>query len=187
VSTLAHRVVRQHGFVVALVTAAVVLAVLVLQQVLSSLVGELADAARGSSGPILYSGWWEATGHQLVVGYLPFAVGVLLSLWFVAPLAAELRLFHVLTRSLLAAAIGAVLVILVQVGIAVYESFHGPLGNMTGISELQAFGGALNGLIAGVRTFVYWTPIVLLSGVLLWIWLDRHPSKHAVAGMIDEV
>jgi hypothetical protein len=28
---------------------------------------------------------------------------------------------------------------------------------------------------------------VILGSVFLWIWLRDHPSRHTVAGMIDEV
>lgn len=87
----------------------------------------------------------------------------------------------------------AVLVLLVRGLTALFESFR--FGD-------ELFGFSMPGLSfdgvslatqwvwvaqAAVMSFVSYSPIVVLAGVLLWIWLASHPMKHPVAGMLDEV
>ncbi|HAM27410.1 MAG TPA: hypothetical protein DCP11_12115 [Microbacteriaceae bacterium] len=184
-TTLAHRVVRQRGFLVSLVSAAVVFAVLVVQSVLSFLVSQLGHLGVGSSQGFQ---WWSFYGQQVGTVYVSFSVGVLVGLWFIAPVAAELRLAHVITRSALASAVGAVFAFLAVVVVsAVVLASEGLMGQaifsrLTGESMLHALGAAFG--TAG-QEFVSATPLVILVGILLWNWLDRHPSKHHVSGIID--
>lgn len=189
-TSLASRVIRQRGFVVALITGASVLAALVAQAFLLNLFGLIASILAGQGLP----GWWApAVLGQSALTFLPFAIGVFLALWLVAPIAADLRLFHVLTRSLLIAGIGALLAIVVSVIAALFGAFSysaefssnlfGNLGyDLSG--ALSRMGFALG---TGLSLFASALPLVVLACVLLWIWLERHPRDHQVAGFVDEV
>ncbi len=185
-SYIAHRVVRQHGFLVAFVCAAVVLAVLVVQTLVGFLISELSNLG---SGPNYSVPWWSYYAPQLGTVLLPFAVGVLLSLWFIAPVAAELHVAHVITRSVLAAAVGGVLAVLVTIVASLIGLLSGGLmanllaTRFSGETMLSILGSAVG---AGGQEFVSSTPVVILAGILLWIWLERHPSKHPVSGIVDQ-
>ncbi len=185
-SYIAHRVTRQHGFLAAFVSAVVVFAILVAQTVLNFLVSSLSYLGSGSQHSIQ---WWSYSGLQLIAVCLPFAIGVLLSLWFIAPIAPELHVAHVITRSILASAVGAVLAVLV----AIVASLVGLVssGLMSHFMSTRFDGHTWvvilgSGLGAGGQQFVSSTPLVILVGVLLWVWLERHPSKHAVSGIVDQ-
>jgi hypothetical protein len=186
-TSLAKRVVRQHGFLVALVSAATVLAVRVLQGVLGSLLGQFSSLVL-DGGSRRNIPWWTFYGGQLAVVSVPFSVGILLSLWFIAPIGPQLHVVHVVTRSLLAAATGAVLVFVTGVVTTVVSLVTtGLLGQIrfsviAWESILQswgmAFGSAGNEFLASM-------PLVILVGVLLRMWLERHPSEHDIAGIVD--
>ena len=192
-TTLAHRIVRQRGFVLAAVTAAVVFTVLLLQNVLGSVLGTLILLMNGAPVADYAEGIRLSFLLHAAGAILPFSVGMLLSLWFIAPVAAELRLFHVITRSVLAAVIGAVFAIIVTslLGFIGSIGFEGalfansfPRASFDGNSAVFAIA---SGLQLGVQYIVSATPLVILSGVLLWIWLTRHPTEHSVSGMLDAV
>ncbi len=192
-TTLAHRIVRQRGFVVAAVTAAVVFTVLLLQNVLGSVLGTLILLMHGAPVADLAEGIRLSFLLHAAGAILPFSVGMLLSLWFIAPVAAELRLFHVITRAVLAAGIGAVFAIIVTIVLGVIGSigFYGALfaNSFPSVSfdGRNALFAVVTGLQLGVQYFLSATPLVILSAVLLWIWLTRHPTEHSVSGMLDVV
>lgn len=131
----------------------------------------------------------EWTAIALVV--LPVVLGIILSLWLLAPIAAELRLFHVIMRSVLAVGIGSTLafiefavisVIRVLGGIAYSLPISIVLPQGANVPDVlgSSLGNALNGFSAML-------PIGILAGVIAWIWLAAHPPRHAVSGMLDEV
>ena len=190
-TTLATRVVHQRGVVVALVTAAGVLAALIVQALLSGLFSYIAVWMTGRG---VQSTPWPADAiGRTALTYLPFAIGVFLALWFVAPIAADLRLFHVITRALLVAAIGGALAIVVAIIGALLGAFNYSAGLSSNIVANLGydFGGALSrigfAVSSGLTLFIGALPMVLLACVLLWIWLERHPRNHQVAGIVDEV
>lgn len=189
------KLVKRRGSLAALVTAGGVAVVVLAQRVVDGVVGTIVGSVsyEGTGfGDIL--GWvWGGIATSLLAVVVPFAVGVALSLWLLAPISPELRLAHVITRTLLAASAGVVLVLLVKGLTALFESFR--FGD-------ELFGFSMPGLSfdgvslatqwvwvaqAAVMSFVSYSPIVVLAGVLLWIWLASHPMKHPVAGMLDEV
>jgi len=182
-TALAHRVVRQRGFLVALAAAALVLAVLVVQSLLTFFVAQLGYSGGGSLRDLP---WWSVYGRQVVTVSVPFSVGVLLGFWFIAPVAAELRLAHVITRSLLAALAGAVLVFLTTTVVEAVATVQG-LMDQGALSRLgaetmrtPAVGPPLAAPEVGSAT-----PLVILAGILLWNWVERHPSRHPIAGIVD--
>lgn len=186
------KLVKRRGSPAALTTAGGVAAVVLAQHMIEGLVGTLVYTQGAGFGEIL--GWvWAGIATSLLVIVVPFVIGVALCLWLVAPISPELRLAHVITRTLLAAASGAVLVLLVRGVTALFESLRfgdGLFGfALPGISwDGMSLASLLAGVVqAAVMAFASYSPIVVLAGVLLWIWFASHPMKHPVAGMLDEV
>jgi hypothetical protein len=174
----------RRGVLVAAVMAAGVGVVIFLQRVLQDTLNSLSVPGSPMS---LFAAAWIELGSTLLLVALPFAVGVFLSLWQLAPIASELRLFHVITRALLAAVNGAgvvfVVTVIASVVLTVGDWFPAGTG-FAGTSLLRSLTGALQ---AGLGTLASAAPLVVLAGILLWLWLAEHPSKHAVSGMLDEV
>lgn len=186
---------RRRGSLAALVTAVGVAAVILAQRVLEGVIGSVAGTVTSEGtglGDVL--AWvWSGVATSLLVIVVPFAVGVALSLWLLAPIAPELRLAHVITRTLLATGVGAFLVLVVRGLTVLVESFRWG-DSMFGFSMpgLSVDGESLAShwvwvVQSAVMSFVSYSPIVVLAGVLLWIWFASHPLKHPVAGMLDEV
>jgi len=131
---------------------------------------------------------WFGQLVNSLTGPLPFAVGVFLCLWQVAPIAPALRLAHVVTRSILAALLGGAamwIVIWIAELIADVAGFAsefrgGVLVGKLGPDLLEALFRALS-ITAG------YLPVTVLAGILLWGWLQRHPLDKPVHGALDEV
>ncbi len=167
-----------RGGVPALVTALGLVALLLLQSLLSSLAAWISGALyeRVSFGAASFelSPW--SFGYFIDPFFtttLPFALGVLVVLWLVVPLAAHLTIRPVITRALLAAAAGAVLVLIVAVVVDLATLLR--LG-----FDIRGF--AHSGIVAisrGVDMFISTTPVVVLAAVLLWLWLRAHPRRPA--------
>lgn len=176
---------RGRARIAALVAAAGVFAVLLVQGILLVLVSMLAaagtdglyDAVPGYAGSL-----WAGLLRQSLVGMLPFAAGVFLVLWLVAPIGPRLRLSQAVLRGLLAVGGGTVVVI----AIAVLLSF---LGGLTGLNFLGfAFpdlGGAfravwlsvLQEVVGALSGGVARAPLVVLAAVLLWLWHRRRGAS----------
>lgn len=184
-TSLAHRVVRQHGFLVALVSALVVLAVSLIQNVLNALIGQLTFL--GSSDVPAWQ-WWAGYATQFATVAVPLSVGVFLSFWFIAPIGPELHVVHVITRSVLAAAVGGILIFVVMLATNGFSLVtNGLMGQIrlpadAGERVLQALG--FSAATAG-QQFLSVAPLVILVGVLLRLWLERHPSEHEIVGIVD--
>ena len=162
---------RRRGRLPALVAALGIAVVLVVGRVLNELVTYLAG-----------SGFRAATVVDYLPEALPFALGVFLGLWLIAPLADELTLPFVFTRAALATAAGAILVILARIVIAVTSAVDE--GGFDGPGFVR---DATHGALAGLSSFVNYLIPVLFASVLLWLWLRAHPRDYAVSGLIDEV
>jgi hypothetical protein len=181
--------------ITALLTSAGVFAVLLVQGFLSTaLSGTAAFGAFGVGFGQSAGQLWGSLLQDSLLTSLPFAVGVFLMLWQVAPIGPELRFAHVVTRALLAAAGGVVVVAFVAVIASLITAvahlpavFVGPVfGDLQG--AFQNFGLQVEqGVLAGFRTFILEVPLVVLGGLLLWGWQQRHPEDHDVAGALDEV
>jgi hypothetical protein len=129
--------------------------------------------------------------YQLIdaaTGPLPFAIGVLLSIWQLAPIGPELRLAHVVTRALLAAAVGAAVgwivffVVTVAADVAQNSSGVGPTRLLDSLGR-----EALPTLFQGLANAAAGVPFAILAAIFLWGWLQRHPLKAVLRGMLDEV
>lgn len=178
------------GVGAALLAALGVYVVLVLQSLLGTLT-------------YVFTGYAQDVGQylRLIVGGtlpttlgapLPFAIGVFLAIWQIAPIAPQLRMAHVVTRALLAAVIGTV--IAAVLGIIV--------GAVIGVSQSSpAIGSAIHPgdvarhltdvvqrvLACSVNLLVDAIVVVPLAALLLWGWLQSHPTKTAPRGALDEV
>ena len=120
-------------------------------------------------------------------GPLPFAIGVFLSFWQLAPIAPKLRLAHVVTRSLLATLLGGLLLWVVFVVAQLISDLLAPPAGGT-IHALDGFGpDVLTALLRALAALVGYLPSVALSAILLWGWLQRHPHAKRVHGVLDEV
>ena len=177
---------RKRGRLPALITAALIAALILAQAVLSSLAAWLGSGfyQRVSFGAVAFDDftpWQPYFVESFVSVTLPYALGVFLSLWLIAPLAGELSVRFVIMRGLLASAVGSVLVLIVAIG--------------TGFVTMIGFGFDIRGFAhsvivaigTAVNLFIYTTPVVVLAAVLLWLWLREHPREYEVSGLIDEL
>lgn len=196
------RLAKKRGRLPALVTALSLGLLIALQQFLNSLVAYLRRAgvpATQSGEGVRELNFWEfqPSADQLVFDLLPITVGVFLALWVIAPISDELTVRFVLTRAGLASAAGAVLVVLFQAVQGLFQSIGEAASTYSWTTEpvepteglnLEVFGQhTLDALASGVNIFIFYTPVVMLAGVLLWLWLREHPREYAVAGLIDEL
>lgn len=183
----------RRGVVAAAAAALIVLGTQVVLQLLSSVV--LAGVALAqSNGPHVLSQIFPLYLWGVVLGILPFAVGVFLCLWLLAPVAAELHIGHVITRSLLAVAAGALVVFLVQLVGSLFQNFDSSAGLVFGWAQgffttvsSNADWAFSNSLYTALSTAINLVPLTVLAAVLLWVWLRAHPAKHEVSGLIDQV
>lgn len=176
----------------ALVAASGVYLVLVLQSVLSTVAFVVTDTAYGGDALSYLSLILPASLPTTLGAPLPFAIGVFLAFWQIAPVAPQLRMAHVVTRALLAAVVGAVatLVLGFIVGaIANVASTDPALLAATDVGRvlsniLDALRPALS---AGLNILIQGLVVVPLAALLLWGRLQTHPPKTAPAGALDEV
>ncbi len=186
------RLAKRRGRLPALVTALGVLALLFVQDFLASLVNYLGslgylgiDRARDeNSGSYDVGTDWVSVWlvDDLLHYLLPFALGVFVALWLLAPISDELTTRFVITRAGLAALAGSIVVILVNLVVGLVGSLSG--GGFDSTLLLQSVVGAFT---TGLGIFIFKTPVVMFAGVLLWLWLRDHPREYAVAGLIDEL
>jgi hypothetical protein len=200
------RLAKKRGRLPALVTALAFGVLVALQQFLSNGVSylRLLSYPAPDSGPVsdlfdlrVDQFEFHPTVDQLLFFVLPLTLGVFLCLWVVAPISDELTVRFVLTRAALASAGAALLVIVFQAVQGLFESigasstsYPWSLGipHETEGVNFEVFGqNTLDAVASGVSTFIFHTPVVMLAGVLLWLWLREHPREYAVAGLIDEL
>ena len=182
------KAMKRPGVVPAALTGAGVFAVLLLIGFVQALFTTLSVVATASIAGDYVGQLWVGQFVASVTGPLPFAIGVFLSLWQVAPIAPSLRLAHVVTRSILAALLGGAVMwivfwvtLLVSDAASLAPEFQGAIvfGKL-GPDALQALFRAL-AVTAG------YLPVAVLAAILLWGWLQRHPLDKKVHGALDEV
>ena len=184
-TTLAHRIARQRGFLMALASGLVVLVVSLVQSILNAVIGQLSFL--GTSGVPAWQ-WWAGYAAQFASIAVPLALGVILSFWLIAPIGPDLHIVTVITRAALAAAAGSVLIFLVNLATtAISLVTNGLMGQIrltadAGDHLLQSLG--FSATIAGGQ-LVTVAPLVILVGVLLRLWLARHPTEHETRGIGD--
>jgi hypothetical protein len=116
---------------------------------------------------------------------IPFVLGIFAWLWLFAPVTAELRLGTVIIRSLLSAAAGLIVTLLVQVALGmqswfVNAQFFGNSSNQAVESFFANGGDVLPMAVETAVTTAFGTlPAVVLAVVLTWSWLVRHPARQS--------
>ena len=186
----------RRGKLPAFVTSLVLFAFIVMQIVLSTLVGLINTAQYQTSG--LYeldatAFAFQNAAFSILMGALPFVFGAFVSLWIVAPISDELALRFVIARGVLAGVVGFAITLLVGLvyGFAVTVDGGGTqstLGYAFPWEQFSDFGSvALNTLVGSLNSLVDKIPHVILAAVLLWHWLRTHERSHSVSGILDEV
>ncbi|HEX7834125.1 MAG TPA: hypothetical protein VF479_01510 [Pseudolysinimonas sp.] len=177
-------VLTRPGVGSALLAALGVYAVLAAQNLLGTIAFVVTDPIYSQDAGS-YLGLYVKGALPTALGAsLPFAIGVFLSFWQVAPVSPQLRMAHVVTRSLLAAVIGAFATLVI--GFVVAATVNLTQGGLDGIADglLDAahsvLPGALGILIDGLV-------VVPLAALLLWGRLQSHPPKTAPRGALDDV
>jgi hypothetical protein len=178
------KALQRPGALPALLTALGVLVFLVTQNVAFRLIGAARAAMYGGAGGVDVGAAWATEMVSILGGPLFFAIGVFLCLWQVAPIAPNLRLAHVVTRALLATALGAAGYWLFRfISTLIFLAVDGSLGVHPDLIGGIAFDASMDAL----QALVTWLALVVLGAVFLWGWLQRHPSKEPVTGTLDEV
>jgi hypothetical protein len=189
---------RRRGALPALITALGVLAWLIVIRAVEALTwlvsyivpqpGIGTNGLFGLSrdyGPIAFGELASSIGFSA----LPFAFGVFVSLWIIAPVAGELEMRFVIARAVLAAGCGAVLSIL-----GGFIEFLGDYftygtwgyGNLPGVAG-EVWMNFVYGIAGGISNFFVTLPLVMLGIGFLWLWLRNRDPKHPVYGILDEV
>lgn len=176
----------------ALLAALGVYLVLVLQSVLSTIAFVVTDAAYGGDALNYLSLILPASLPTTLGAPLPFAIGVWLAFWQIAPVAPQLRMAHVVTRALLAAAVGALatLVIGFIVGAVANVAATDPA-----LLAATDFGRVVSNILDALRPALSAALGILIQGLvvvpfaalLLWGRLQTHPPTTAPAGALDDV
>ena len=179
---------RWSGFLVAALVATSVFVVLFLQSVLIALVAILVAV---SSDGFSLNGM-----DRVAVSYLgvaaPFAVGVFVSLWLIAPIDGARRLPHVCARSILAAVVGSLCLLGVTVLLGTYNAIsfsgHWSINLLAGFrfSVAEVSFAITNGSTLALQSFVGSLPLVMLAAIMLWIWSGRHPHSPESIGPAEE-
>jgi hypothetical protein len=116
---------------------------------------------------------------------LPFAIGVVLAFWQIAPIVPQLRMAHVVTRALLAAGVGAA--VAAVTGFIVTAAGGLTAGLVATSLGRFLFDTARSVLPGALTLFIDGLVVVPLAALLLWGWLQSHPPKSTARGALDEV
>ena len=169
--------VRTNTSRAALVAGLGLLGFFVAQQVVSAFVSTVQTAAMTGFGDVDPQRWVFGA-LSVATTTLPIALMAALSFGRLAPIHADLRLGQVLTRGAVAAALGAALVLLVQIVVPILIS--PPTSSaMSGLYDAQLAGGLIVSVFGHVMTFVVYLSPVVLAAVLLWLWHRRRIPADA--------
>lgn len=169
--------VRTSSRVTAAYAAGLVLAVMVAQQLVNAV---YSVAVYGSSGQLGL--WLGGLGVEFLTVRLPFALGVFVSFWLVARIVAEHRMAQVVARSLAAAALGALAVLVATFLAEATARLSGVSwfgDSLSGVAQVFARSGnyALAvGASQAVNALIFAAPVVVLAGVCLWFWLTKRSA-----------
>lgn len=179
---------RRRGLFAAALGSAGVLAVLLVQDIAMTIVWLLGSIGFSSTAGSALGSAIAGSWTQSLTTSLPFSIGVFVSLWQLAPIGAVLRLTHVITRSLLAAGIGAGAVLIVGTvinlvqGVTTFVDRDFAFVASDSRNLVVSLGYALQ---TAASTFVTVVPVVVLAGVLLWMWTRTTDREHPVEGALD--
>lgn len=176
----------------ALLAALGVYVVLAARTILGTVIFVITDRAYGQD-PGTYLGLiLGATLPTALGASLPFALGVFIAFWQIAPVSPQLRMAHVVTRSLLAAVIATAATFVFAFILAAVLNFTqtDPGLVLTGGAEAIArnLGDAVRAVLPGALNLLLDGLVVVpLAALLLWGWQQSHPPKSAPVGALDEV
>ena len=163
--------------------ASILLAVVVVQQTIGSVLDFGLFLAQGSG---MESMPWSMPSllSFYAVGVVGFAAGFFLCLWLFAPIAAELRLSSVVGRSLLALVGGAVILFVITLLQSLFSGFDESAGRVFGwaygalATASTDFGwAATQAIYSSISTASAFAPPAVLAGVMVWLWLRANPAK----------
>jgi hypothetical protein len=158
------------------IAAGLVVAVLVVQVFVRTIISMFGNAVYSGFAP---GGDPFAPLGSLVVTFgtsvLPVAIGVFLAFWFIVPLTADLRIAPVLLRSLIAAAVAAVATLVFTSVFAAggaFTSAGAPFAGSfpSGMDVAYAVFGTVQTVLDTLLSVI---PIVMLAGVLVWLWVAK--------------
>jgi hypothetical protein len=184
------RALQRPGALPPFLTALGIFLTLIVLGFLGATLSALSTAVQGDLPPEFFGAIWAAQLVWGLAGPLPIALGAFLCFWQIAPIAANLRLAHVVTRAVLAGLAGTLLLFVLGVAFT-FVLWLLTLGGI--VREGDVFGssgptgGVLPLLFQSLATFVQVLPVLVLGAVLLWGWLQRHPPVRAPRGTLDEV
>ena len=182
------KAMRRPGAVPAFLAGVGVLVVLLAIGFVQSLFSALSLVATASIAQDYAGQIWFGQLVSSATGPLPFAIGVFLCLWQVAPIAPGLRLAHVVTRSVLAALLGGAVMWIVLWAVQLIADVASFAPEFQGGIVVGKLGpDALQALFRALAITAGYLPVAVLAGILLWGWLQRHPLDKAVHGALDEV
>jgi hypothetical protein len=182
------KAMKRPGFIPAFLAGLGVFVALTLIGFLTALFSTLSLVAYASVAQDDVGQLWFAQLVNSLTGPLPFAVGVFLCFWQVAPIAPVLRLAHVVTRSILSALFGAAVMWIVALALHVVVDISNTPFATPAADVLGKLGPvALQSLFQALAVTTGYLPVAVLAGILLWGWLQRHPPGKAVHGTLDEV
>jgi hypothetical protein len=168
--------------------AIVVAAVMIVQSVLQAVLGVFGSlaysAADGNDGYFrLQDAFAPVSGafQSLGTSVLPIVIGVFLAFWLVVPLTPDLRVMRVVVRSLVASAIASAVSLVITLVFSVTNAVW-TAGPFFSNSFPRADGPTLGysifgGLQSVLYTFVNVTPLVVLAGLLAWLWVSKGRPK----------
>jgi len=166
--------------VAALLVAGVTIVQAILQSVadaLSILVYVASPVALGYPPGSDAVGSFAATTASLGLAVAPVALGVFLAFWLLVPLTAELHVGRVALRSLVASAVAAAVALAIGAVVAAVDAAatSGPLfGNAFPRPDSSTLFQSLSMTVqSALYTFVAVTPVVILVGVVVWLWVAR--------------
>jgi hypothetical protein len=176
----------------ALLAALGVYLVLAIGTILRTVVFVVTDASYGQD-PGTYLGLiLGATLPTSLAAVVPFAIGVFIAFWQIAPVSPQLRMAHVVTRSLLATVIATVATFLIAFVVAALLNFTqtdpGLVLNGGGDAIARNIWDAARSVLPGaLNILIDGLVVVPLAALLLWGWQQSHPPKTAPKGALDEV
>ncbi|MEO8529500.1 MAG: hypothetical protein ABI435_10530 [Pseudolysinimonas sp.] len=181
------RVLTRRGALPALMTAIGILVALIVLGFLGATFSSLAVIADPVVDGSFFGAIWSGQLVGSLAGPLPIALGAFLCFWQIAPIAASLRLGHVVTRAVLAATAGALLLFVVTLAFTLILWAIGLVGSATGLHATSTPTSPAVLAFRALSVLVSVLPVVVLGAILLWGWLQRHPLDYKVSGTLDEV
>ena len=157
------------------VAAGIVFAVMVVQAILRSIVGVFSTLTLSGGRGSFYPGdvFAPVGGFftEFATNILPVTIGVFAAFWLLVPLTSDLRVARVALRSLVAAGVAALLVL-------VFTSVYSGWGVIFGGGDF--FYGVFGTVQSVLYTFIGVTPLVMLAGFLAWFWVSKGGPKASV-------